>query len=602
MRVLALTPPGRFPTTIADLGAWWDAVAETGQHEMLRFSANHAWWRAVCGAGMKEFVLQPLGRLDRLRRRALWRSRNIALKEDSLAAARALEALQTPAPYTTADNYINVIAPIACYLADLNRAQAEFAIDIAYGAHVRDLKYLDSATLVRYSRQDTILSRTIVAALKECPPDLGFVALSVTGLEDLLTSLIAARHLRARNANVHISLVDHGYENFSLHAHTPALRTAGTLDSIFDSIVVSKDERDDVVPALIAALGAGRVARGYLTRASLPDLQPSAPRRVSPPPPLPTFSPEPILVTRLSGRRCYWSRCSYCGHNNKYDDRGAPAHADIPTTLDRIEAFIAAGYSRYVNFSDEALSPSMLRQLARELERRRLTLNWVCRCKIERAHDAGLFAQIAKAGCKEIQYGLETTSPRMLKLMDKHVEGIDEPRIAQAFRDMAAVGIGVHVNLIGGFPGDSLADTEGSVDFIRREFANLRSASYFISAFTLLPDTPIAQEPERFGLSEITAHGDLAQAMTYQLRSDIAETTQAVMDAIPRLDQQLADALAWSRLADGPAGTMVMMLYFGSGHGALFKARADNPFADPKAARIQAGRTDVVLPPVWQPV
>src|SRR6185437_5390174 len=108
------------------------------------------------------------------------------------------------------------------------------------------------------------------------------------------------------------------------------------------------------------------------------------------------------------------------------------------------------------------------------------------------AHDAGLFAQIAKAGCKEIQYGLETTSPRMLKLMDKHVEGIDEPRIAQAFRDMAAVGIGVHVNLIGGFPGDSLADTEGSVDFIRREFANLRSASYFISAFTLLPDTPIA--------------------------------------------------------------------------------------------------------------
>ena len=585
MRVLALTPPGRFPTTIADLGAWWAAVAANGQHEVLRFSANYAWWGTICGAGMKELVLQPLGRLDRLRRRALWRSENIALKEDSAAAALALAALQTPAPYATADTYINTITPIASYLADLNRAQTEFTIDIGNGAHVRGLNYIDSATLVRYSRQDTLLSRTIAAALSGCPNDLGFVALSVTGLEDLLTSMIAARHLRARNSNVHVSLIDHGNENFSLHAHMPALRAAGTLDTVFDSIVVSKDERDDLVPALIDAVGAGRVVRGYLMRASLPGIRPSAPRRVSPPPPLPTFSPEPILVTRLSDRRCYWSRCSYCAHNNKYDDRGAPAHADIPNTLDRIEAFIAAGYSRHVNFADEALSPSMLRQLARELERRQLTLNWVCRCKIERAHDAELFAQIAKVGCKEIQYGLETTSPRMLKLMDKYVDGIDEPRIAQTFRDMAAVGIGVHVNLIGGFPGDTLIDTEGSVEFIRREFANLRSASYFISAFTLLPDTPIVQAPEQFGLREIAAHGDIAQAMTYQLRSDIAEATQAVVDAIPRLDQRLADDLAWSRLADGPAGAMVMALYFGSGHGALFKARADNPFGDPKLAR-----------------
>lgn len=568
------------PTTSPDPGVWWDAVAEAGRHELLRFSANEAWWRVICSDRAKALLLSPLGVLESLRRRALWRSRDIALAEDGAAAGGALLSLRTPGPFASSSSYVAALAPIAGYLAAFNRAQEELDVNVVVGPSVRGLDYLDSAAVVAYSRRDTFLSRTIEEALSGCPRDIGFAAFSPSKSEDLLTNLIVARLLRARNPGIHLCLVDLSCEDYSLLPHLETLRASGALDGIFDTIVESKDDRDDVLPALIEAAAEGRAVRGYVTRANVPGVRPRAIRRFGPPAPLPAFSPEPIAVVRLTSRRCYWSRCTFCVHNNKYDDRGAPTHADASDGLDRIEAFLAAGY-RYINFADEALSPALLRALALEIKRRGLKFHWVCRSKLELGHDAALFALIAEAGCREIQFGLETTSARVLKLMDKHVEGLDENAMARAFRAMSEAGVGVHVNLIGGFPGDTLADMKGSVDFLIREFARVRGASFFISPFRLLPETPIAEAPERFGVRNVAIHGDLAQYCTYDLDPAIGPASDEVFGALPGLERRLHDELGWSGLTDEAVGSLFRVMYFGSGHGSIFKARADNPFALP---------------------
>jgi hypothetical protein len=54
-----------------------------------------------------------------------------------------------------------------------------------------------------------------------------------------------------------------------------------------------------------------------------------------------------------------------------------------------------------------------------------------------------------------------------------------------------------------------------------------------------------------------------------------------VLENIPRLRQRLDDDLGWSQLAIKPGGALASELYFGSGHGSVFKARSDNPFANP---------------------
>jgi hypothetical protein len=580
MRVLALTPPGRFPSVALDTGLWWDRVADGGRHELLRFSANYAWWRVICSERFKALALQPLSAIDRIKRRAQWRADGLALAEDGKAASRSLDLLETLQPFYSAADYLGSLPGLAGYLPTLNRAQTEFRISIADGPTVHGLIYTDSSPLFRFSEFDSLLAATVRAALEDCPDDVGFVALSVSSPQDLLTALIAARALRERYPGVHVSLVDHGYENFSLHKHIESLQESKTLDSVFDTVIVSKDDRDDLVPTLIDAAAQGRTIRGYVTRMSLPGAAAEPLAAFHPPPPLPSFSPEPILWTRLSKRRCYWSRCTYCTQNAKYDDPRAPSRPEILRTLDRVEACIAAGY-RYFYFSDEALSPSTLRLLAEQIETRGLKFRWACRCKLEKAHTPELFERLGKSGCYEILYGLETTSIRILKLMDKYVEGVDEPEIGAVFGAMEAAGIGIHVNLIGGYPGDTVEESRKSVDFLIREFSRRRSGTYVLNKFTALVETPLVQEPQKFGLSRVFESGDIAQSYEFELSSDIRESTGDVFAEIPKLQKRLNDELGWSSVGRGPAGSLALELYFGSGHGAIFKSRPDNPFANP---------------------
>ena len=579
MRILILTSPGRFPTVVHDPGLWWSAIANDRKHVLQSYSANYSWWNTICSSYFKQLILEPIRGLDRLQQRARWYVDKLAL--DGAAASRSLAQLTAREPFDSAVSYVNTLAPIADYLIDINRAQSEFNVSISNGPRVASLNYDDSAELVSYSRQSSLLYRTIRASLGGCPADLDVVLLSVTSSEDLLTTLIIARVLGERNCDAHLSLIDHGYENFSLHAKLEQLRRAGAFDEAFDTMIVAKDDRDEVIPNLIDAIALGHRPRGLLYRTSFhPNLSKQSLGYV-PPPAVPTFSPEPIFWTRLSQRRCYWSRCTYCTQNSKYENPRAPTRTEIMQSLDRIEACIAAGY-RFFYFSDEALSPSTLTMLANEIQSRHLNLRWACRCKLERAHTPALIRALAKSGCYEILFGLETTSPRVLKMMDKYVEGLDEPYIQAIFKAMSEEGIGIHANLIGGYPGDTLTETERSVEFLISTFSQLQGCTYALNGFQLLADTPIANTPEQFGIAKVLSAGDVAQSYEFELRFEIDRTTKEVLSAIPSLQEKLDSALGWTNISSDPGAQMALKLYFGSGHGSIFKARAsENPFANP---------------------
>ena len=580
MKVVTLTPPGRFPTVVFDPGLWWDAVAASGGHELSRFSANFTWWRTLCSGAAKEAFLAPLTIAQSLRQRAVWRALDMDLKGSAKAAGKSLDALRQGETYASTDAYVSSVTPLARYLGDLNAAQEEFSFGIDFGVRVHGLDYAESARLVRYAGEETALSRLIDGALETCPADIGFLAVGVTAPEDLLTAMIAVNHLRRKNPGMHACLADHGYENFSLHAHMEALRGAGTLDSVFDSIIESKDERDLLLPALIDAVAAGDEPHGFLNGASFPVLPLTKPAPPAPPPPLPTFSPEPVYWTRVSKRRCYWSRCAFCAQNTKYDDPKAPSHAEIPDTLDRVAAHVAAGYRIFI-FSDEAISPAALGHLAAGIGGRDLDFRWACRCKMETAHSAELFARMGATGCYEVLFGLESTSPRMLQRMDKFIKGMDDDAVDRVFHDMDAAGIGVHVNLIGGFPGDTPGETGASVDFVLGSLADLSGATYILNAFALFPDTPILNNPDAFGLSPAPAAGDMPSFHDFTLAPDIEADTLAVHAQVPRLREKLNAGLGWDRFGTDEGAQTALALYFGSGHGSIFKARPDNPFANP---------------------
>jgi hypothetical protein len=211
---------------------------------------------------------------------------------------------------------------------------------------------------------------------------------------------------------------------------------------------------------------------------------------------------------------------------------------------------------------------------------RDLTLSWFCRAKLELAFTPALFRRMRQAGCFEVLFGLESVSPRMQKRMDKFVEGLTRERIKAIFENAAAAGIGVHVNLIAGFPGDTPSETAASVDFLIEALAPLSHATFALNEFALFPETPVMRNPE-FGIEPSAADGDMPLRYDFRCAPGLESNHREIKRQVPSLRLRLARGLGWDRLGEGPGPDAARGLYFGSGHGALFKQKPHSIFSNP---------------------
>lgn len=578
MKVVALTPPGRFPTVDHDPGLWWGPVAAA--HEAVRFSANAAWWRVLCRPAAHGLLRPDLTWAQRLRHRLELSAAGLPFGERARDAAAALADLRGPRPFRSAEAFIAAAARLEAFLEALNAVGSGLSFDLGTGVRADGVDYADSGSLAGYARCDGPLAETVEASLEGFPADAGFVAFSVTSAEDLLTALVAARLLRRRLPGAHLCLADHGYENFSLHPHLDGLRRTGRLLAFFDTVVEAKDERDGLVPALVAAHARGAAPRGFVSAKSHPGLAVPVRADGPVPPAEETFAPERVFWTRVSPRRCYWSRCAFCAQNNKYDDPRPPSKAELRPVFERLAALRAAG-TRTVIFSDEALSPAMLRLLASGILERGLDIRWACRSKLELSHTPELFALLARAGCFEVLYGLESISMRVQELMDKRAPGLDAGAIRRIFESMGRAGVGTHVNLIGAFPGDTVAEVQDTVDFLVDVLPAVDGATFLLNRFALFPDTPALKDPARFGLQPEAPAGDMPSAYAFSVAEGLRGGNEAVVRELPRLRKELSEGLGWGRFGSGPGAAAALALYFGTGLGAVLKARPENPFANP---------------------
>lgn len=582
-RVVAMTPPGQFPCTVRDPGGWWPILVAEGSF-LVRWSANASWWRRLCSKdGAEALSVRGGGPTLRLRR-----ARLVGAARE---AAGGLDALTWAATFESADGYAAAVAPVARYLRMLDDVIPGWTFPFAAGLESAPSTYGSSAGLVALARTRGPLARLAdrVAAdypiqAAEMPPDV--LVVTVTSAEDLLTSMAVIEALRRRGARFHACLADHGWENFTLRPHLDRLRDAKTLDSIFDTIVETKDERDVVVPALVRALASGTCPRGFLTSASpsiTPFLAPPSPdpataplRSPLVPPPVPTFAPEPVLVTRLSARRCYWARCAFCIHNEKYDDIRPPSTAEVPAAVDTIEGWLAAGY-RIVNLNDEALSPAILTALCSEFERRATAtrfpgFRWICRSKLELAFDHALFRRMRATGCVEVLFGLESASDRVRGLMDKRVPGLDRGEILRIVRAATEAGVALHLNVIAGFPGEASEELVETIILLGTALADVPLATYLVNEFVVFPATPVARDPAGFGVELLVPSGDMVTLIPHRPAEAWERDASTIRRQLPDLKAQLDEDLGWSWFRADPDRDAAMRLYVGTGHGTLLKA------------------------------
>lgn len=194
---------------------------------------------------------------------------------------------------------------------------------------------------------------------------------------------------------------------------------------------------------------------------------------------------------------CYWGKCSFCDVTLDYIQRYEPLTASL--LCDRIEEIIAQTGQTGFHFVDEAAPPALMRDLALEILRRRLTVTWWTNIRFERSFTADLCRLLKASGCIAVSGGLEVASDRLLERMKKGVTVAQVARVAHHFTE---AGIMVHAYLMYGFPTQTAQETIDSLEMVRQLFEHGVVQSGFWHRFAMTAHSPVGIDPAAFGVEE----------------------------------------------------------------------------------------------------
>lgn len=191
---------------------------------------------------------------------------------------------------------------------------------------------------------------------------------------------------------------------------------------------------------------------------------------------------------------CYWAKCAFCDTSLDYIGR-----FDAPqalTVVDRMERIAAQTGCTGFHFVDEALPPRLLKEVCEEIIRRKLVFSFWGNIRFEKTFTPEYCQLLAEAGCIAASGGLEVASDRLLRLIGK---GVSVSQAVMAARNLSNVGIMVHIYLMYGFPTETLQETIGALENVRRMFVEGIVHSAFWHRYAMTVHSPSGNEPEKFG-------------------------------------------------------------------------------------------------------
>ena len=219
-------------------------------------------------------------------------------------------------------------------------------------------------------------------------------------------------------------------------------------------------------------------------------------------PPLTVYHPSQSSYRRLplgtiiSSRGCP-HHCIFCDRSvfgNLYRARGAS------NVVDEIELLIQKYGAREVRFWDDTfnLLPSRVLQICKEIKYRKIDIEWSCVARVSNMTQDVLHS-MREAGCWQVDYGVESGNPEVLKSIHK---GITMDLVRRAVRLSRANGLRVRAFFMLGLPGETEETMQQTINFAKS--LDLDVAVFHIA--TPLPGTELFKiAKERGELSQDVA-------------------------------------------------------------------------------------------------
>lgn len=190
---------------------------------------------------------------------------------------------------------------------------------------------------------------------------------------------------------------------------------------------------------------------------------------------------------------CYWGRCTFCDTSLDYIKRYEPSAAQL--LCDRIEQIILQTGQIGFHFVDEAAPPALMRALALEIIRRKITVVWWTNIRFEKSFTYDLCHLLKESGCIAVSGGLEVASDRLLGMINK---GVSVAKVAKVTDHFTRAGIMVHAYLMYGFPTQTAQETIDSLEVVRQLFEAGVVQSAFWHQFAMTAHSPIGLNPLQF--------------------------------------------------------------------------------------------------------
>ena len=169
------------------------------------------------------------------------------------------------------------------------------------------------------------------------------------------------------------------------------------------------------------------------------------------------------LVNMTLNYGCYHSKCKFC---SRYFFYNGYARYNLTKMFNMIrELYLNYGIEA-IYFVDECVPPIILKQLAEFLINNDIKIIWMVETRL--ANDLlneDLVRLLYKSGLRQISFGIESLSKRILKLMGK---GIEQKNIRKILKMFYLNNISVSATFMLNYPGESSFDRFKTLHFIKR--------------------------------------------------------------------------------------------------------------------------------------
>jgi anaerobic magnesium-protoporphyrin IX monomethyl ester cyclase len=423
---------------------------------------------------------------------------------DSIAQAKL--TLRTEARFLVPETYAAAVASIDAALRVISATHFPLHLDFtAYRTPfgLTTMEEVERAGAPGADPFDDYVMNTLIPRLQAAKVDV--VGVSVCFPGQLQPAYAFAQKIKRALPDVHVTCGGPGITQMLIRLSGERLaRALGP----FDSACVFEGEH--TLLALLRALEEKRPLREcsnvvvrdrllgarYLAGHGMEDLT------VLPPPdfdglPLKAYLAPRLVLPYDPTRGCYWGKCTFCHYGLAEVGTAAYRERELSAMTEHLRMLKQKYDTPYFYFSQDSVAPKTLVKLSQAIIDSGLEIRWATDLKPEKYLTLERAEILRKAGAVACALGVESASPRVLKLIDK---GAPIEVVSDVMERLTQAGIAAEAMTFTEFPTETYDEAMDTLEFLDARRDTL--AGYIVGEFGLTHGSLVAQHPERFGIKE----------------------------------------------------------------------------------------------------